>query len=251
MLKAIIIDDEISCVELLQLSLSKYCPDVEVLDCCSSAQEGIESIAVHRPDVVLLDIDMPQKNGFEMLLEIGQPKFRVIFVTAHEQFALKAFKHDALDYLLKPVNANDLVLAIDKAKRAKERGSLNDKIQLVMEQIELLSDEQKKRRVTLSTADGFIFVDVDDIIYCVSERNYTRIFLTEGKSVLVAKTLKLVEELISSNDFLRIHHSYLINIENVKTIKKDDGGYIVMLNNDQIPIAKSKRDELARRFPRI
>jgi len=246
-IRSILIDDEARSIKTLQWQLAQYCPEVEIIGSYDSAAEGMAAIREKKPDLVFLDIEMPNMGGFEMLERLQPLDFAIIFTTAYDRFALKAFRYSAVDYLLKPIDKDDLCEAVSRVK--KDHGKDQQaRIELLLEH---LSGDQPIRKIVLSTLDSFVFVDIADIIYCESERNYTRVFLKEGKNIVVAKTLKLVEELISSRSFFRAHHSFLINLNNIKQFKKEDGGYIVMSNDASIPISRTKREEFFALFSKL
>jgi two-component system LytT family response regulator len=250
MIRSILIEDETRSRKTLEWQLNQYCPGVEIVASCESAKEGIDAIKKFNPELVFLDIEMPHMNGFEMLENLQPINFSVIFTTAYDQFAIKAFRFSAVDYLLKPIDKDDLVEAVEKVKKIHGENH-RDKIELLLDQVKLLSQGQKIHKIALTTQDSYVFVDVGDIMYCASERNYTRIFLKDGKNIIVAKTLKLVEELISTDQFFRAHHSFLINVDSIKQFDKDDGGQIIMTNDTKIPLSRGKRDEFFTMFSKL
>jgi two-component system, LytTR family, response regulator len=250
MIRSILVDDEARSRKTLEWQLNQYCPEIEIITSCASAEEGILAINNFKPELVFLDIEMPHMNGFEMLQNLQPVNFAVIFTTAYDQFAIKAFRYSAADYLLKPIDKDDLQEAVEKVKKLYNENH-HDKIGMLLEQVKLLSQGQSVQKIALTTHDSYVFVDVADMIYCESERNYTRVFLASGKNIIVAKTLKLVEELIASNNFFRAHHSYLINMNNIKQFIKEDGGQIVMKNDAKIPLSRGKRDEFFALFSKL
>jgi two-component system, LytTR family, response regulator len=240
MIKAVIVDDEQNCVEMLEWLLKTYCPVVSVAAMCTSGEEGIKAIQKHKPDVVFLDIEMPKMNGFDMLEAIGDITFEVVFTTAYNKFAIKAFRYSALNYLLKPIDPDDLQLTV---KRIEEKKSFPGKQQLELLLQNMREANPKVNRVALSTGDGLIFVNTNEIMYCQAESNYTNVVLTNNLKILVAKTLKDIDETLSGKDFFRIHNSFLININEIRKFVRGEGGYIVMNDGTQITIARSKREE--------
>ncbi len=200
MIRCILIDDEKNALEMMEWLLKTYCPEVEIVAMCNSSELGVEAIRQHRPDLVFLDIEMPKMNGFDMLEKFDKLFFEVVFCTAYDQFAIKAFKYSALNYLLKPVDPDDLKATIQRIKEKKSAPS--------REQFDLLLQNMKQRekstpqRIALTTGDGLIFVPTADIIYCEAESNYTNVVLTGGKKILVSKVLKEIDEVISGPDFL-------------------------------------------------
>jgi two-component system, LytTR family, response regulator len=247
-MKAILIDDERNALEMLEWMLQKNCPEVEIIAMCDSPLEGLEKIKALKPDVIFLDIEMPQLNGFDLLDRLGKHDSDVIFTTAYNQFAIKAFKVCALDYLLKPIDPEDLKVAIQKALIKKNKVSA--------EQLEMLlsymkPEKPKSKRVALTASDHLIFVETEKIIYCESDSNYTIFFLTDGQKIIVSKTLKDVEEILEGSDFFRVHASYLINMKHVSKFTRGDGGYVVMSNNQHITVSRKKKDEFFEMFSKI
>ncbi len=247
-MKAILVDDEMNALEMLEWMILKNCPDIEIVAMCESPLEGLEKIKALKPDLIFLDIEMPQLNGFDLLDRLGKHESDVIFTTAYNQFAIKAFKACALDYLLKPIDPEDLKSAVQKAKYKKSRVST--------EQLDILlsymrPEKPKSKRIALTTTDHLIFIDTDKIIYCESDSNYTIVFLSNGEKVIVSKTLKDVEEILDGSDFFRIHASYLINMKHVTKFTRGDGGYVVMSNNQHITVSRKKKDEFFEMFSKI
>jgi two-component system LytT family response regulator len=247
-MKAILVDDERNALEMLEWMLQKNCPEVEIIAMCDSPLEGLEKIKTLKPDVIFLDIEMPQLNGFDLLERLGKHESDVIFTTAYNQFAIKAFKVCALDYLLKPIDPEDLKVAVQKALTKKNKVSA--------EQLEMLlsymkPEKPKSKRIALTASDHLIFVETEKIIYCESDSNYTIFFLTDGQKIIVSKTLKDVEEILEGSDFFRIHASYLINMKHVSKFTRGDGGYVVMSNNQHITVSRKKKDEFFEMFSKI
>jgi two-component system LytT family response regulator len=247
-MKAILIDDEKNALEMLEWMLQKNCPEVEIIAMCDSPLDGLEKIKSLKPDVIFLDIEMPQLNGFDLLDRLGKHESDVIFTTAYNQFAIKAFKVCALDYLLKPIDPEDLKAAVQKAANKKNKMS--------QEQLDLLlsymkPEKPKSKRIALTASDHLIFVETEKIIYCESDSNYTIFFLTDGQKIIVSKTLKDVEEILEGSDFFRIHASYLINMKHVSKFTRGDGGYVVMSNNQHITVSRKKKDEFFEMFSKI
>ena len=244
-IKTVIVDDEKHCLETLSWQLQRYCPQVELIAACDAAQDAIETIRKQPVDLVFLDIEMPHMNGFEMLEALQPIQFEIIFTTAYDMFAVKAFKFSAVDYLLKPIDKDELVQSLQKYQT---RGA-----QLRPEQLNILFQSlyQKSgsiQRVALPTMEGLEFIEADDIIHCQSESNYTHIYLTNGSKLLISKTLKETEELMKDFNFLRVHHSHLINLNHVQKYVKGDGGYVIMSNDDAVNVSRSRKELLLRAF---
>jgi len=248
MIKAIIIDDETNCIEMLEWLLKTYCPNVTISAMCDSAQKGIAAINQHKPDVVFLDIEMPKMNGFDMLEQFDKLFFDVVFTTAYNKFAIKAFRYSALNYLLKPVDPDDLKETVQRLEE-KKAGPEKAQLDLLMQNMKNLA--QPLQRIALTTSDGMIFVNTKDIVYCQAESNYTNVKLSSGNRVLVAKTLKDIDEILSGKDFYRIHNSYLININQIKKFVRGDGGYVLMNDDTQVTISRSKREEFFEMFSKF
>jgi two-component system LytT family response regulator len=239
MIKAIIIDDENQNADSLRMDIQAHCPYVQVGSVCYSAKEGIMAIKKEKPDLVFLDIEMPWMNGFEMLEVIGDINFNIIFTTAHDQFAAKAFRLSAVDYLLKPIAAADLRDAIKKVEQKMEQQNGQAHIENLLENIKQPAARQK---IALPYKDGYEFVEVSNIIYCQAEGAYTKVFLENKKYILVSKTLGDIEELLPHDIFQRIHHSTVINLNDVTHFVKADGGYIKMRTGEDLVVSKSRKE---------
>jgi two-component system, LytTR family, response regulator len=240
-IKAVIIDDEPANVRNLQSMLETCCPEVSVLATAASAAQGVEVINKYTPDLVFLDIEMPRGSGFDMLDSLPCINFEVIFVTAFNQYAIKAIRFCALDYLLKPLDSGELISAIERAKQKLLQRHENERMRMFMQH---LQQPGKPSKIALPMASEILFVGIDEIIYCMGENNYTHFFLTNNRKLLVTRTLKEYEELLADYEFIRVHRSYLINLHYVKSFVKKEGGYVVMTNDAQISISRSKREDI-------
>ena len=221
--------------------IEKSFPELEVVALCANAEEALEKIVIHKPDLLFLDIEMPRMSGFEMLRQLEPLDFRVIFVTAYDQYALQAFRFAAADYLLKPVMSDQLKDAVGRVA-AKSVSTVDAKSQLEA-LLYNLRDGFKSPRIALPSGRGMDFVEASDIMYCNAESNYTHVMLTGNKKYTLSKTLKDVEEMLGSLDFFRVHQSYLINFNYLQRYLRDDGGYVVMRDGTSIPIAKRRKEE--------
>lgn len=246
-IQAIIIDDEAGNRENLQNLLKRHCTNVSVTGTAASAIEGIDAIEHHRPDLVFLDIEMPNGNGFDLLESLPKIDFEVIFVTAFDHYAIKAIKFCALDYLLKPIDLLELKVAVQKVGEKMANARKNEKMEVFMQN---RRNPQAVKKIALPTADKVDFVSVNEILRCQAESNYTHIFLTNGQKILVSRTLKEYEELLADFNFLRVHQSHLINVAEVKTYVKRDGGYIVMSDESEVTVSRQKKDTLLERLAR-
>jgi two-component system LytT family response regulator len=245
MMRAIIIDDERSCIESLQYDLKKHCPEVEVVDVCQSPKEGLLSIRRNEPDLLFLDVQMPWMDGFEMLEVLDEINFVVIFTTAFDQFAAKAFRISAIDYLLKPIDINDLKEAVKKAseKILQKTGSAN-----IDNLLQNIKKPDAKQRIAFPGREGYEFIEIENIVYAKAESAYTHIFLKDKRKLVISKTLSDIEEMLPETPFQRIHHSSLVNLLHVTHFIKSDGGYIVMDNGEKLIVSKSKKDDLMQKL---
>lgn len=239
MIKVVLIDDEKNALEMLEWQLQTYCPQVEIVALANTADKGIEAIQRHMPPLIFLDIEMPKKNGFEVLQAFASPSFDVIFTTAYDQFALKAFRFAALDYLLKPIDAGDLVNALKRYER-KVQGSFKQQLDILMQQYQHPGTPPEK--ISFATQQAVHFVKPETIRYGESDGNYTTLFFLDNTKLMVSKTLKEVEEVLVPYQFLRIHNSFLINLKHVSRYIKGDGGSIEMVGGAQLPISRQRKD---------
>ncbi|GHN02946.1 DNA-binding response regulator [Cytophagales bacterium WSM2-2] len=245
-LTSLIIDDEeISC-DALEWQLKKYCPEVEVVQKCSDPLNAESTIKQANPNIVFLDIEMPGMSGLDLLSKFTKPNFHVIFVTAHDKFALKAFKYSAVDYLLKPVESQDLIEAVNKVKDKGigENGELN----LLLSALKEMNSEKGSKRIALPTSNEIAIVNIDDIIYCEGDGNYTSIIMHDGSKIVLSKTLKLLEDFLDERVFFRIHNAYLININHIKKVNRREGGALIMDNGAELPMSRYKKQEFFERF---
>jgi two-component system LytT family response regulator len=239
MLRAILIDDDQSNLSALSEKLLKHCPHVQVIGRCDNGEDGIKAIESDKPDLVFLDIEMPVMNGFVMLQQLKYRNFELIFVTAYDHYAIKAIKYSALDYLVKPVEIDDLKAAVAKAEANKH--SRNSQLQMEL-LLEHLGDKQPKR-ITIPTSDGLRFINIEDIVYLEASNNYTNIYLSTDQKLLVSRTLKDFEDILPSDTFLRIHHSTVINKYYVEKYIRGDGGQVVMRHGKVLDVSKRKKSE--------
>lgn len=242
MLRAIIIEDEKMSRETLRRLLEKYCPVVEIIAEADGYRKGLEEIRKHPPDVIFLDIQMPDGSGFRLLEELEEINFEIIFTTAFDQFAIKAIKYSALDYLLKPIIPQDLMEAVGRVERKK--ADLFRKKMVETAGDNFSGQEEKSRKIVLSTAEMIHVINVNDIVRCESDNYYTYYFFADGRKLLISKTLKENEELLSQYNFIRPHKSHLVNIKFIKSFIKQDGGYILMNDGTRIPVSRRKKDKI-------
>lgn len=240
MIRSIIVDDEAKARDGLKLVLQKFCPEIEILALCPTPDEGLRCIHSLQPDLVFLDVQMPHKSGFNLLEELGEFNFEVIFVTAFDRYAIKAIKFSALDYLLKPIDIDELQNAVNKAgERIRHKNSRNNYVSLLKN---IKYPSQKIDKLAIPTFDGILFEPVDDIIYCEADRNYTTLMMTGNRKIVVSKNLKDFENMLSDSGFFRIHHTYLINMKHVKKYRKGDGGSVVLEGNHHLDVSRRKKE---------
>ncbi|MEM7368155.1 MAG: LytTR family DNA-binding domain-containing protein [Bacteroidota bacterium] len=245
--RAIIIDDEEHSIETLRWKLEQYCPEVEVIAVYSNPIEGVEFLKKTTFDLLFLDIEMPFLNGFDVLEELGEISFDVIFTTAYDDFGIKAIKYSALDYLLKPIQNQELRKAVDRHLKKSKHQLPPRQLEVLIENVKQ-EDQGKMSRIALPTQESIEFVEPDEIVVCASDSNYTIVYLLDGRKKVLSKTLKEFEEMLSPYNFFRTHQSHLVNLNFVKEYIRSDGGYLVLKNKMTIPVARSRKDDLLRQF---
>jgi two-component system, LytTR family, response regulator len=250
MIKAILIDDEKNALEVLQMQLTNYCSGISIIEKCDGGEKGIAAIKRHQPHLVFLDIEMPRKNGFDVLTETKGIPYEVIFTTAYDQFAVKAFKYAAVDYLLKPVDILELQAAVEKVKSKKGDANIDEKLKLLFEQFGL-AQAHAPQRIALPVGDAMQLFAPDDIIRCESDSNYTNIFLAANKKILLAKTLKEIEETLSGLSFFRVHQSHLVNMNHISKVVKGEGSYLTMTDGVTVPISRNKKEAFMEMLRRV
>lgn len=246
MITAVLIDDDVNLREGMKGLLALYAPDIKIIGEADSVASGVNTLTKFDPQVVFLDIQMNDGTGFDMLEKLseinGKVTSHIVFITAYEHYAIKAFRFSALDFLLKPVSPDDLEKVIDKIRNVLEKDNDYSHIDLLLENIRKKADNFK--RIALSNSDGIHLLDISDIIRCESDDNYTKFFIKNRKPILISKTLKEYEELLTEHDFVRIHQSHLINLAYVKSYVKKDNGFVLMNDDSQLPISQRKREQL-------
>ena len=247
MIKTIIIDDEQNSREALENLVKSYCPDLQVVSSAASVEEGIKVIKSEKPDLVFLDIEMPDKSGFDLLSQLDSIDFEVIITTGYEQYAVKAFKTVAVDYLLKPIDINELELAVTKVLEKRKKRKVNKNFDVFIQNWKSGGNEQ----IALASSEGFIFVKVKDIIYCKGDGAYTYFYIKDTPRVTVSKNLKEFEELLKDQSFFRVHKSYLINLNEMKKYIRGDGGYVVLTNGDNVDVSKRKKESFLSNLSKV
>ena len=246
MINAILIDDEMHCLETLSLLLKEYCPGVHIQAQCRSAKAGLEAIDKSKPDIVFLDIEMPGMNGFEMLEQLREIPFAIIFTTSYDQYAIKAIRFSALDYLLKPIDPGELEGAVKKVEEQRHL-PLAEQFQMLLKQIK--GTDHQFNKVAVPTSEGFELIPADQVIRCEANDNYTHLFLKNKGKVTACRTLKEMEEQLHDfTFFIRVHHSYLVNLNEVTKYVRGEGGYLVMSDGSSVNVSRSRKDSLLKFF---
>ncbi|XRE42198.1 Two-component transcriptional response regulator, LuxR family [Tenacibaculum discolor] len=239
-LSAILVDDMPTALEMLQNDLTQFHPEIEIIGTAKSVVEASKALRKQQPDILFLDIMLGDGTGFDVLEIHPNLSSKIIFVTASDEYAIKAFKFAAIDYVLKPYSNEDLANAINKAKDQIKP----DKEQLTVLQQSITKPNQRPKKISLNTSDKIMVVNLDDIVRCQSDNNYTEFFMNDGQKILVGKTLKHFADMLKEYDFLRVHQSHLINIQFIKEFIKSDGGYLVLKNKTTVPVSVRKKNEV-------
>lgn len=242
MINTIIIDDEQHCIDRLSGLLSEHCNHlVKIAGSYKSVREGIDAINALQPDLIFLDVQIGNETGFDLLKQLGKKNVEVIFTTAFEKYAVQAFKFSAVDYLLKPVDPDDLKQAVDKLKEKISFDESSKKMEVLLNNLKNIQGVAK--RIGIPTINGLVFLSVSDIIRCQSDVNYTTIFSKDNTKLMVAKTLKEFEELLTEYNFFRVHNSHLINLAYIKSYNKGKGGYVTMMDNSEVEVSTRRKEE--------
>ena len=239
-LRAILVDDELSSLQNLQSKLVEFCPDVEVVATAQKPEDAILFIRQHKPDVIFLDIEMPRMNGFRMLDELGELDFEIIFTTAYNHYAVDAIRISAFDYLMKPVAIKELQNAVERLAKYRQTHT-RDKLDVLRQSLSPTKSQEEK--IAIPTNEGLEFIPIKNILHIESSSNYSKIFLTDGKNILVTKLLKDFEDILEPYNFFRVHNSHLINLAYIKKYIRGEGGQVVMQNGDVIDVARRKKEE--------
>ena len=245
-LKALIIDDEEASREAMEYYIKKYCPDVDVLAMGASAQEGVELVGKHNPDIVFLDVEMPFGNAFDMLEQLEDIRFETVFVTAFSNYAIQALNVSASYYILKPIDIDELIAAVDKIKENRKKNQDLVHTRVLIENIHTANKQLQK--IVLPVMDGFEVIQVKDIIHCQANDNFTNFYLTDNSSRMICRTLKFYESLLQDFEFMRVHKSHLVNLQYVQKYKKGKGGQLTMTDGTVIDVSPSKKKNLLSRF---
>jgi len=243
MIKAVIIDDEQLAIESLQWEIENFSQDIKVIESFTNPKEAVSGINYLKPDLVFLDIEMPEIDGFQLLQMLDYKNFDIIITTAYNQYAIQAFKANAIDYLLKPVDPDDLIQAIDKVKSRQQNNSSTHNIEAILKKL-VKTGLERHKKIPLSLNNKIKLVEPDQILYCKSDGSYTTVFMTDGTEYLVSKSIKHIEELLPEEYFIRVHKSYMVNLNEIKELIKQGSGEIVLSNDFIIPISRSHRKQV-------
>lgn len=241
MIKAIIIDDEPRAGKGLAILIEKHCPEIELVAICQDSRKAIDLIQELQPQLVFLDVEMPHMNGFELLEKLLPASFEVIFTTSYDQYAIKAIKFSALDYLLKPVGAGELQTAVKKFQK-RSPASLALQVDILLSQ--LRRSKTVPNRIALSTMEGLQIIAITDIICCSASGNYTILTLKNNQKLTVSRQLKDIEEMLGEESFMRVHHSYLVNLEEIKKYTRGEGGSLLMSDGSIVDVSRTKKEML-------
>ena len=245
-MKVVVVDDESKIRKSIIDILTNYCPEVKSIDEAFDVDSALNVINEIIPDVLILDISLGDETSFDLLKQLNHVDFKIIFVTAYEEYAIKAIKFSALDYLVKPVNPKELIEAINNASKALEHDQTELKLNALLSNIENISNGVKK--IILKTAESIYMVNVHDIMRCESDDCYTKFYLTDGKKIMVSRTLREYDEMLSEYGFFRSHQSHLVNLYFIERFDKHDGGTIFMKDGAKVPVSSRKRNSLLKVF---
>lgn len=253
MIRTLIIDDEARARETIQAMLEIYCKDdVQIVGHAKNVRSGLDAIKEHKPELVLLDIKMPDGSGFDLLAQYGKIDFKVIFVTAFEEYAIQAFKFSAIDYILKPIEPDELIKAIAKVKdliQASQPGNMDLQFETFM--TNMLNQTAEEKKLVLKTTENIHVISISEIVALSSDRNYTRFHFKDRPEIIVSKTLKEFENMLNGYSFLRVHRSHVINLKYIERFEKTDGGYAVMRGGMRIEVSHRNKESLLAFFDKL
>jgi two-component system LytT family response regulator len=240
MIRAIILEDEEDSRKLLISFLKDYCSQINILAAVDTVQKGLEAIQTYHPDVVFMDIELKGENSFDLLDKLGDIQFDIIFTTAYDSYMLKAIRLSAVDYLLKPINVQELKEAVEKVQKKHDQIKVNKSLQALLDNFKT---NYHDHQIAISSSDGFVFVKVGNIIYLKSDGAYTYFYLKQDQKIITSKNIKEYEELLADHNFFRIHKSYIVNMAEVVKYIRGEGGSVVMSNNAVFDVSRRRKDE--------
>ncbi len=235
-IRVVIIDDDCQSIDVLRTLLDEYCPGFKIVGSANNIESGAREIIIKQPEIVFLDIEMPGGSGFDLLKMLNNRNFDVVFITAHNKYAIDAIKHSALDYLLKPFDVKEFLETIERIKGNQRNKTLN--YDILLENI----NGPVPKKLVVASSRGYEYIPVDSIVRIESERSYARIFLTNGRIIMVSKCLNDYQNMLCPKTFFRIHNSHLINLNHVIMYSRNDGGYVEMVDKSKIPVSRNKKD---------
>ena len=245
MIKAMIIDDEPYCCETLEIMIENFCPALSLEAICLSGEEALNGLEKYNPQLVFLDVEMPHMNGFEFLEKVHFINFGLIFTKSYDQYAIRAFRFSALDYLLKPIDREELIQSVDRVSKLLRNPT---ELQLEMLLQKMNGHRNPINKIALPTMEGLQMIEIDSIISCSSESNYTHFVLKNNKKLTASRTMKDIEELLSDYAFLRVHNSFLVNLNEINKYCKGEGGYLVMSDGNHIDVSRSRKELLLQKL---
>ncbi|MEM0997540.1 MAG: LytTR family DNA-binding domain-containing protein [Bacteroidota bacterium] len=243
---ALIVDDERSNREFLTVILEDFCPEIRVVGQADSVKMGLEQLEEHDPDILFLDVKMPNGDGFQLLEQVEKPRFQLIFTTAYDQYAIRSFKYSAVDYLLKPVDPEDMVRAVNRAKERLSKGELNVQLEALLEN--LRQQGSGPRKLIVPDQHGFVVIRVEEVIRVEAEGNYSTIVLTSRKEILASKPIKYFEKLLEGKEFARIHNKYLVNLDHVVKYLRRRRPVVVTSDGMELEVSRRKKEEFLKRL---
>ena len=247
MITSIIVDDEPRGIGMLKNLLQEYCPGVKVIAECSTADEAIEKIELLSPQLCFLDISLPGKNSFELLEELQTIPFEIIFVTAHNDYALQAFQYSAVDYLMKPIDEDLLIESVKRASIRIHSKEITNNVSALLHNLQT-ANSPREMKICISSSKGFQLIEIKDILYCEASSNYTNFYFATGPAVITSKTILEYELLLEDSGFTRIHKSYLVNLLHVKEYLRGEGGTVVLSNKKELEVSRRKKDEFLKKM---
>lgn len=248
-MRTIIIDDEEKARKTIYNYLTLYCKEVEIVAQADNVESGYKAIIENQPELVLLDINMPDGTGFDLLKRFEKINFKIIFITAYEEYAIKAFKFSALDYLLKPLNPQELIEAVGKARKIIDNEAFEFSYKAFLSNYN--NQVKTDKKLVLKTAESIYMIDIKDIIRCEADGSYTTFYINDSRKIMVSKNLKEYEDILTEYNFFRPHHSHLVNLDYMLSFEKREGGHIVMKDKSMVPVATRRKDELMNMFENL
>jgi two-component system, LytTR family, response regulator len=245
MITAAIVDDEPYCCETLVTLLERYCPEVKILDICYSGSDLLHSLKEKKPDILFLDIEMPHMNGFELLEKLPEVNFELIFTTSYDQYAIKAIRFSALDYLLKPIDREELQKAVQKAA-GRLKSPLPQQIEILLQKLN--QPVIPVNKIAIPTMEGLQMIFVESVVSCNADSNYTILLLKNKQKIIASRSLKEIEEMLEDYSFARVHHSWLVNLNEVEKYIKGEGGYLQMSDGTTIDVSRSRKELLLKKL---